>query len=302
MVVAIIILAVALILMIIKYIFYRRQIKDICRQLSFVQKHDTNILFSSSVDAKEILELEALIGRMKETAQNDRASFIRKDRQLKEALANVSHDIRTPLTSLKGYFQLLRKEDNIEKQMKYAEIMEERMDNLTELLEELFDFTRLQNDEYRVELTECNLTKAVLDSLFSFFDVIKQRNIEPEMDIYEDPIYMNGNELAIKRIISNVIKNALVHGNGELKFHYSVDKEKGYAAFSCVNSVEHPEDIDITQVFDRFYKADKARSKTSTGLGLAISYNLVKRLGGTIEADMDGNMFGIYIQFPIIDK
>lgn len=304
MIIVIAIMALALIIITIKYIMYRRQIGDICRQLWFVLNNETNLGLTSSVDQKEILELEKLINMLNDNAKNDRIAYKRKDRQLKEALANVSHDIRTPLTSLKGYFQLLKTEENVDKQMEYAEIMEERMDNLTELLEELFAFTRLQNDDYEIELSECNLTKPVLDTLFSIFDMIKEQHIEPEIDVFDGPVMINGNELAIKRVVSNIIKNALLHGNGRLKLKYKCKKNEitgeDRVYFECANSVENPDDIDVSQVFERFYKADKARSSSSTGLGLAIAKASVEKMGGQIDAGLEGDIFKICISFKVI--
>lgn len=307
MIYIIIVLALLLTIITIKYCLYRRQIKEICRQLSFVIENDTNKGFTSFISTSEIIELERLINEMNENAKNDKISYKRKDRQLKEALANVSHDIRTPLTSLKGYFELLRVEENVEKQLEYGAIMEERMDNLSELLEELFAYTRLQNDDYEIELSEINLTKPVLDTLFGFYEAIEAKRLEPEIEVYDGPVMINGNELAIKRIISNIIKNALVHGNGELKINYwtakvgeVTSKGSGLVCFECSNSVDNPKDIDVAQIFDRFYKADKARSKISTGLGLAIAKASVEKMNGVIEARLEDNLFTISVSFKII--
>lgn len=301
MVIAIIGLVLALIWVIFKYITYRRQIKDICRQLEFQKEQETNIMLSSDVKKKEVIRLLQLLDERNETARQERILYQKKDRQLKEALANVSHDIRTPLTSLKGYFQLLRTEKAVEKQREYGDVMEERMNNLTELLEELFAFTRLQNDDYEIELFRCNLTKPILDTLFSFFELFKAQGTEPELDVYDGPVFIQGNELAIKRVVSNLIKNAMVHGKGDLQITYQKSQDGKEIIFQCANTVSNPDEIDVTQVFERFYKADKARSKRSTGLGLAIAKASVIKMRGNIEAALEGNMFRIIVRFPIVE-
>jgi len=105
------------------------------------------------------------------------------------------------------------------------------------------------------------------------------------------------NDVAMKRVISNIVKNAVVHGVGQLEIGYGVDGGKIY--FICKNKVAHPEDIDVTQIFDRFYKADKARSEKSTGLGLAISKEFTEKMGGSIKAELEGNFFAVKLIFDV---
>ncbi len=304
----IIVLFIALLFITTKYILYRRQVKAICRQLRFMENDMTNHKLRTDLTDKEIVELAGLINDMCEEHNKKEVALLNKDKRLKETLTSVSHDIRTPLTSLKGYFELLMSEEDVEKKLQYAGVMSERMDNLSDLLDELFTYTKLQNQDYKLEMEEHDMTKLVLETIFSFYEIFKQRGYEPALDIDEKSYKIMCSNVAVKRVISNVIKNALVHGMGDIKIAYGVvagdsdsnlmpGKNKSCLLFSCENSLAHPENMDVSQVFERFYKADKSRNEKSTGLGLAIAKEMVERMGGSIEAGLRGNKFIIKIYF-----
>ncbi len=291
----IIVLSIALLIMTIKYILYRRQVKNICRQLCLLEKEVTNYRVRTDISEKEVKELAEHINYICDSHNQKEILLVKKDKHLKETLTNVSHDIRTPLTSLKGYFQLLMSEEDAEQKLKYADVMSERMNNLSDLLDELFTYTKLQNEDYKLELGEYDMTKLVLDTIFSFYDMFKKKVYEPELDIDEKSYIVLCNDIAVKRIISNIIKNAVVHGTDTIKLSYKA--LDGWVCFACENRVEHPENIEVKQIFNRFYKADKARSEKSTGLGLAIAKEMVDKMGGSISADLQDDIFKIEVRF-----
>lgn len=298
----IIVLSIALIIVTIKYILYRRQIVSICRQLQFLENDMTNHKVRTDLKSKEILQLAELINDMCENHNKKEVILLNKDKRLKETLTSVSHDIRTPLTSLKGYFELLMSEEDMDKKLQYAGVMSERMDNLSDLLDELFTYTKLQNQDYQMEMSEQDMTKLTLETIFSFYEIFKEKGYEPSLDIDEKSYIVMCNDVAVKRVISNVIKNALVHGMGDIKLSYKMEErnnDRKVIKFTCENTIPHPENMDITQVFDRFYKADRARKEKSTGLGLAIAKEMVERMGGKIEARLVGDIFKIVIYWKL---
>ena len=222
----------------------------------------------------------------------------RSETQLKETITNLSHDIRTPLTSLDGYFQLLQQSDSEEERRKYVEIIQSRISSLKEMLEELFTYTRLQDADYKLETERIDFGKCAYDTVFSFYDEFQSRGIEPRVDFCGGHLFVMGNEEAAHRALQNLIRNALVHGHTGITLELKSGGRK--VVFRCANDVEHPEEIDIRQVFSRFYKADSARTHTSTGLGLSIAKGLVERMGGEIRAELDGKAFVVEIVFDVI--
>lgn len=280
------------------FIAYRRQVKDTCRHMAFIRKNKTNMLLPKNLPFKELDELNESINEMLVNVQKITVEQLAGDKKLKDAITNISHDIRTPLTSLDGYFQLLARSDSEEERKKYIAIIEERIDNLKYMLEELFTYTKLQNDNYELQLERTEFSKSVCDTLFSFYEEINSRGIEPQIDFCDEQIFVNGNKEALKRIIQNTIKNALDHGTGKLILSMKQSDDK--IIFVCSNGIQNADKIDLSQVFTRFYKADPARTHSSTGLGLAIAKELAERMNGSLTADVSENMFSIIFEMKVI--
>lgn len=277
---------------------YQRQVKDICRQLAFLMKHDSNMLIHREFDLGGIGMLSDRLNDLLELRRKEKQYYQEKETLIADTYTNLSHDIRTPLTSLDGYFQLMEACENVEEQRRYLNIIHERIHSLNEMLEELFMFTKLKNESYRLELTSCCINRILKETVFSYYDDWVRREIQPDIQITEEQLYIDGNKQGLSRIIQNVIKNGLDHG--EKKIRIVLKREQNQAVLRISNQVTASEQIDIEHVFDRFYKADAARSKTSTGLGLSIAREFVRRMNGEIGAKIEENEFIVEMSFPII--
>lgn len=277
---------------------YQRQVKDICRQLAFLMKHDSNMLIHREFGLGGIGMLSDRLNDLLELRRKEKQYYQEKETLIADTYTNLSHDIRTPLTSLDGYFQLMEACENVEEQRRYLNIIHERIHSLNEMLEELFMFTKLKNESYRLELTSCCINRILKETVFSYYDEWVRREIQPDIQITEEQLYIAGNKQGLSRIIQNVIKNGLDHG--EKKIRIVLKREQNRAVLRISNQVIASEQIDIEHVFDRFYKADAARSKTSTGLGLSIAREFVRRMNGEIGAKIEENEFIVEMSFPII--
>ena len=275
---------------------YQRQVKDICRQLAFLMKHDSNMLIHREFGLGGIGMLSDRLNDLLELRRKEKQYYQEKETLIADTYTNLSHDIRTPLTSLDGYFQLMEACENVEEQRRYLNIIHERIHSLNEMLEELFMFTKLKNESYRLELTSCCINRILKETVFSYYDDWVRREIQPDIQITEEQLYIDGNKQGLSRIIQNVIKNGLDHG--EKKIRIVLKREQNQAVLRISNQVIASEQIDIEHVFDRFYKADAARSKTSTGLSIAREF--VRRMNGEIGAKIEENEFIVEMSFPII--
>lgn len=276
---------------------YQRQVKDICRQLAFLMKHDSNMLIHREFDLGGIGMLSDRLNDLLELRRKEKQYYQEKETLIADTYTNLSHDIRTPLTSLDGYFQLMEACENVEEQRRYLNIIHERIHSLNEMLEELFMFTKLKNESYRLELTSCCINRILKETVFSYYDDWVRREIQPDIQITEEQLYIDGNKQGLSRIIQNVIKNGLDHG--EKKIRIVLKREQNQAVLRISNQVIASEQIDIEHVFDRFYKADAARSKTSTGLGLSIAREFVRRMNGEIGAKIEENEFIVEMSFNL---
>ncbi len=278
-------------------ISYRRQVKKICRQLAFLKEHQTNLRINAGLPFSELNELIDGINDTLDLSRKIQKESQQSENSLKETITNLSHDIRTPLTSMDGYFQLLAQSDSEEERQHYIDVIQSRITSLKDMLEELFTYTKLQNESYEMALESLDFGKCVFDTVFSFYDEFQKKGIEPQIDFCEGHIAVIGNHEAIRRALQNIIKNSLEHGQKKIVFE--LHRNNCQAIFRCMNDVESPNKIDMTQVFSRFYKADNARSNTSTGLGLSIAKGLIEKMGGTIKADLNENIFVIEIRFSV---
>ena len=233
---------------------YQRQVKDICRQLSFLMKHDSNMLITREMDFGGIGELADVLNEWLELKRREKKEYLKKEEMISDTYTNLSHDIRTPLTSLDGYFQLMETCEDQEEQRRYMKIIQERIGSLKEMLEELFTFTKLKNDSFHLEMSSCCINKILKDTIFSYYDEWTGRGIEPEIQITDKLLFMNGNEQGIQRIFQNIIKNGLDHG--EKKISISLEEVENNIRIQIKNQVCHVEKINVDQVFERFYKAD----------------------------------------------
>ena len=276
---------------------YQRQVKDICRQLAFLMKHDSNMLIHREFGLGGIGMLSDRLNDLLELRRKEKRYYQEKETLIADTYTNLSHDIRTPLTSLDGYFQLMEACENVEEQRRYLNIIHERIHSLNEMLEELFMFTKLKNESYRLELTSCWINRILKETVFSYYDDWVRREIQPDIQITEEQLYIDGNKQGLSRIIQNVIKNGLDHG--EKKIRIVLKREQNRAVLRISNQVIASEKIDIEHVFDRFYKADAARSKTSTGLGLSIAREFVRRMNGEIGAKIEENEFIVEMSFNL---
>lgn len=284
MVIAIVILSILLISMVIYHITYRRQVRGLGRQLAFLNENESNMRVGVDLNAADLLFLEQEINKLNEKCRQIKLECLHEDTALRQTITNISHDIRTPLTSLDGYFQLMA-EPGIDEERKlyYLGIIRERISTLNDMLDELFTYAKLQDRNFELEMTETDMAALTADLLMSFYEDIVKNGSEPVIDISEAPVIVNGNKEALCRIEQNIIKNALMHGKN-LRISLKTEAS-GKICFECSNELRNSDvQIDVRRVFDRFYKADSARNTKGSGLGMAIAKELTEKQGGEIGA------------------
>ena len=295
----VLILCAVIFILTLKIFQYRRQMKLICRQSAFIRKNDSISIISTEMQSGITGKLRNEINMLIKEKKKLQKLYLEKERNIAYTYTNIAHDIRTPLTSLDGYFQLLYDSQSNEERERYINIIKERITSLTEMLDDLFTFTKLKNDAYELELSSVNLTAILKETILSYYEDWLAKGINPNINITEKSCIINGNDLAVRRVIQNIIKNVLVHGNDEISI--SLESEMNVNLIIS-NKIDNPEKIEIDKIFDRFYKADESRTVSSSGLGLSIAYELVRHMKGSIEADINGNIFSIKIIFHSISK
>lgn len=274
---------------------YRRQVKSICRQLQFIIDHQTNMKLSADGRYFGMEALADKINTLLLETEEKRRTVQTQETVIRETITNLSHDIRTPLTSLDGYVQLLEDSDSKDEQARYIGIIRKRIEALRGILDELFLYAKLQDNAYLPAMEHVELNRIVYDTVFSFYEDCKARGLEPQVSVCEAHVYTCGNETMIGRMLQNIIKNSLEHGKKDVRIQLAAEEKK--IIFFCANKVEHAEQIDIDRVFERFYKADSARANSSTGLGLSIAHSLAEKMGAEMSASLEEDQFTVTVMF-----
>lgn len=277
-----------------------REIKALTKQIEFITENRTVKRITCGVSCCGISGLcDALNAYIDESRKNE-LHVKRTDDALRETIANLSHDIRTPLTSLCGYFDELCVCSDVSGRKRICAIVKRKIDTLRCILDELFDYAKLQDKDFSLGSEKVNMTELIYSSAFDFYDQFTAAGIDAALDICDEKLIINANYEGVSRIAQNIIKNALVHStasDGRVKI--SLRKSGGEAVFSCENRTSDPDGIDVERIFERFYKADKARSSASSGLGLAIASALTEKMSGRIFAEVQDDIFRITVLFAI---
>ena len=243
-------------------------------------------------------ELLSCLNQLLELRQEERALYRRKEQELRRQIANVSHDLRTPLTSILGYLQLLEGEGlPLEKRAEYLAVIEGRARTLQTFIAAFYDLSRIEGGELPLEREKVDLGRALSDQLAAAYEQIEAAGLAVEVDIAPGlpPVWADSGAAA--RIFSNLLTNALRHGKDALSVRLYRAGNVIVSAFS--NRAEGLTAEDAAHVFERFYTADKMRTGQSTGLGLAIVKALAERMGHTTAARWEDGVFTIEVRWVI---
>lgn len=272
----------------VKVYIMKKSVREITEQTRGKLREDTNTGLDVSTGDRDIRALAADINEELKTLREEQRRYVRGDKELKDAITNISHDIRTPLTAICGYLDLLEKCPQSEEALGYLKQIKNRAEAMRTLTEELFRYS-VAASEGELSLDKICVNDVLEESIASFFGAISERGITPEIDITERRIMRITDKTALARIFSNLLSNALKYSRGDLMI--SMDE---HCVIRFRNSADNIENIEVNRLFDRFYTVESGNR--STGLGLSIAKLLTEKLGGEISAEIVGEMLEIKIK------
>ncbi|KOP77720.1 HAMP domain-containing histidine kinase [Cytobacillus solani] len=279
--------AVAL-LFLTRYYRLKKEIKSTARQLRELNNKITGKKINLTLFDRDLEELAKEINDQIDETKRANAEKMRTENELKQAVANISHDIRTPMTSILGYIQLLESDEHTsENRSAYFEIVKNGALRLKDLLEDFFELSIIESADYPLNVETISLNNLVFDVLAGFYEEFNQRGLEPSIHIPEKDIRMKADSSAVKRVIENLVLNAVKHSKGNVKIQ--LDQLSSTVQLIISNPVHQLSEKDVHLLFDRFYKGDKTRSEKSTGLGLSIAKSLMLKMNGKLTAELKEN-------------
>ncbi len=279
MVILVVILCAALLLSVATVVLLKRDIRSIRAQMQDIRRTDSNMRVRTSTHDGDISALAYEINAALDERRDAAVSAKRANSELKRAITNISHDLRTPLTSVLGYVQMLRADG-----VQHIEVVEERVKYLSRMLDKLFEYSKAIDDDGEVTLQSVNVCNILRNILSAHYDGFITKGFDVWADIPDTPILCCAAADILTRALENLVQNAYTHG--ERFFRVCIDG----GVITFINAVTDADSIDVERMFDRFYTADASRGVKASGLGLPIARELLSRMGGNVRAELYGDM------------
>ena len=249
---------------------------------------DTNTVIAISSRDSKMRLLADSINRELKVLRRERHRCTQGDRELKTAVTNISHDLRTPLTAICGYLDLIKRMEIPEKIGRYISVISGRTELMKQLTEELFGYSVILSADSSSEKEDVTVNQVLEDSIMGYYAALTEKGITPDVKITERKIVKKLNRTELSRVFSNLLNNAVKYSGGDLEITLS---DEGVITFA--NTAEGLDPIRAERLFDRFYTVETAGN--STGLGLSIAKTLVEQSGGSITAEYSGNRLTITV-------
>lgn len=285
----VVILAAAVLFMGIKIYSLKRSAREIADEFADRLQTDTNTLINITSSDKDMCRLAEGINRQLAILRKEHLQYYQGNTELKNAVTNISHDLRTPLTAIAGNLYMIGRTDELSEIREYVAAIGERTEAMKQLTDELFRYSMIVSGDSEAAAEEVFVNRVLQESLSSFYPVLTENGIEPQIHITEAKVMRNVNRSDLTRVFSNLLNNAVKYSDGDLEITLS---DAGEITFS--NMAKDLSAVRVEQLFDRFYTVEVAHN--STGLGLSIARTLVERMGGTIAADYENGRLTIKIK------
>ncbi len=285
----IVVLSILVITLLIRVVTTNIELKNITRELEEITEKDTNLLLSTSSGDKSIKILVDSLNKELKKLLSLKREYSKGIFDVKKSAENIAHDIRTPLTAIKGYVDLLEKEELSEEGRKYLEIIKGRVDYMKEMIDELFLSLSMKSRGV-LNLSNIDAKSILEEALVSYYNEFKKKGMSPSLMTPNEKVIIKADSKALYRVYSNIISNALKYGEGEFKVEMD---EKGNTIFS--NLAPNMDSVEANRLLDRYYTISDA--KASSGIGLSISKEILQEMGGELKVKLENNRLYISITY-----
>jgi signal transduction histidine kinase len=243
---------------------------------------------------KPLLMLCRKLNRVLTEKDGDHIRYENAQKQVKENITSLAHDIRTPLTGAAGYMQLARECEETARREHYLDAAQKRLTELEDMLEQMFLYTKLSGEEFSLAMTEVQVVPLLGDCLLGMYAQFEELGVSPNVTFESEGFCVRADEEALRRVFLNLIRNALLYGTGDI----TISQKRNSVVFE--NPVSGECDLNPERIFERFYKGDKARRKGASGLGLYIVKELMRKMEGDARVDLEEGRFSIMLDFKEI--
>lgn len=283
------------ILSIYKLLIIRWDMKKMARQLKDVNEHfGTNELIRTNSHDQLTSEFAKEINKLIHLYKENERYLEKRETQLRTEITNISHDLRTPLTSMKGFSQLLLDDVPVAKREEYVDIILGKIDLLTNQVDLFYELASILSADYKLEMTSIPLNEIIEEKALLFYSDFREKSIDVQLANMGES-HVLANKEAIERILVNIIQNALRYATSY--FHLRLEAEDNYLSLYAENDSNDLTEADIADIFNRTYRKDSSRRNGQLGLGLHIVQQLMEKQGGEVEAKLEGEKFSLQLKF-----
>lgn len=295
----VIILSILVLLLLLKIIFLKREMKRIISDMNNnPEKNHMNVDF---VD-RDLQDMIVEVNKLYDYILEIKADGKNAEKKMKNSISMISHDMRTPLTSIIGYLQVAQKSKDISETKENIDIALERARYLNNLVNDFFEISLIESGQIDIKLEKLNLCELICEEILAESPLIDKKGIEPRFDQAEDNIYVNADKQKLIRVIQNLISNAVKYSTKRLDFYIEESAQKNNSeAVGMIKlriQTDATENVDTEKIFERFYQKDSSRTKGGAGLGLYICKEFLEKMGGTIAAKQEKDIFEIELNLP----
>ena len=279
------VILILLLMIVFQRLFIRRkrekELSEIARKLGDILEKDSDEKVMVFTDDKALMDVVGEINRLLYDRQKIKAGRKREEEASKKMLSNISHDMKTPLTVILGYLEILRLKDPEDEALKKTE---EKAKQVLELINRFFTLAKLEAGDTDMELTKFAVNELCRENVLGYYDILQQKDFRVEISIPEKAVYVRGNEEAVQRILQNLLSNALRYGSDGKYLGLFLREEENHVYIDVADKGKGIDRESAAHVFDRLYTMEDSRNREiqGNGLGLAIAKNLAKAMGGDI--------------------
>lgn len=291
----IVVLAVAVAVLAVRTVVMRREIRSMSRQLEDLSAGRSEKKISLTLVDARLSELATQINENMELQKQLRIDTRKSEQRLKDSIAGVSHDLRTPLTAIIGYIQMLERSGLNGEQQEKATIILKKANAMRELVESFFELSVIESGQSELAEEAVNFTNIVSEAVVDFIPRFEAAELEPDVDLGNKSLYIAGDTTALGRIVQNLLSNALKYTAGRVKV--ALEERDGEIILTVVNEVRPDTPPDMERIFERFYTGDDCRNSGSAGLGLYIVKLLAEKMQGAVSASLENKMLSVYVVF-----
>ena len=262
----------------------RNALKQISEKLADILEKDSSEQVMVFTDNKALMELSGQINLLLLDRQRMKADFKKQEMSSKKMLANISHDIKTPLTVILGYLEILRLENREDETLQKVETKSKQV---LELLDEFFTLAKLEAGDTNIEMAKVNINEVCRENVLCFYEILTRKEFDVEVVIPEEDVYVRGDKESIGRIVNNLLSNAIRYGGDGKYLGFFLEEEKDFIRIDVVDKGKGIEKQFASNVIDRLYTMEDSRNRNiqGNGLGLTIARNLARQMGGDVVLD-----------------